>query len=736
MRPISRRGTLLGGSATLLRLSPTAQAQSPGGGTSPTGLPNLVARIAFPGGSPVSGPITFDIATGKDIGSYTAPTAGFAQRIFRVRNASLPNFFVDFRPDSSGGRVEAVFWNGEVDPVNLKVANGLIRDLPSYTVTITNSGSTIYSATIPHHYWATRWRYQSAVRPVIRTSAQLFSDKFLPHMSLTAARLSGNNLSKGKPWSGLPYGSGAGRTIQPSLSRSGARSFSTHYSPFMPPDTITPGGAQVRSTTLANNVASGATTITVTTSTGFSRSDHIAILLSDGTTFTTRITSPDPQKTSWTLDFPLPNSANSGATVYNAEYKLGLILYIETGGERAELGAITEWAADYLLNGTPNSLNAIRQHAEMASGEWPFFLPDLNTNAALNFKQDLKRYKTYIDSANYGTYYRAAFANLSNGWDFHEQDSHFQMHPYIAYALTEDAYFLEGVQYMQAYGVGNRATMLGREGNPTSSHNQYGWGDLLGTPGGTGGTNGAFTNCSYYGEIRTVGNGIRNLAMAYKVSPARPPSWLLPQSYFASLSSDYSSVVNRLWTTSSNNLHAIFRQLGQDVYFQAFEQAYGLMGMAIADLVGMPTGTNPSWLTQLTFYFEMFDALTSGTSGWNNQMPQPHDIVNNAKPEIPPLGQLNFQNYNSWGALSTQLSTFMRTYASFPSAPSPGNQQGGSMGNCNMIYAACAMAKSRGVTAATNAKEWMDTFIDYNYPNSSDASMGNSMEMKCGFDGT
>ncbi len=305
------------------------------------------------------------------------------------------------------------------------------------------------------------------------------------------------------------------------------------------------------------------------------------------------------------------------------------------------------------------------------------------------------------------------------------------MYPYIAYALTEDAYFLEGVQYIQAYGVGNRAAMYRREGNPVSSHGPYGYGDLLGKPDGSGGTNGTFTNCSQTNEIRTVGNGIRNLAMAYKVSPAKPPSWLLPQSYFALLSSDYSSVINTLWTTNSANLHAIFRQLGQDSYFQVFQQAYGLIGMAIADLVGMTTGTNPSWLNQLTFYFGLIDAITNGTSGWNRQTPQPHNIQNNnigSSTCTATVCNLDFSLFNSWSSLYTAAQPFVQNGAKFPNAASPGNQQGGSMGNCNMIYAAAAMAKSRGVPTATNAKAWMDTFIDYNYP-----KLGISMEMKCGF---
>jgi hypothetical protein len=78
----------------------------------------------------------------------------------------------------------------------------------------------------------------------------------------------------------------------------------------------------------------------------------------------------------------------------------------------------------------------------------------------------------------------------------------------------------------------------------------------------------------------------------------------------------------------------------------------------------------------------------------------------------------------------------MQTSASFPTAASPGNQQGGSMGNCSQVYAACACALSRGGTGAAAAKAWMDTFIDYNYPNGADNSMGIGFYAKCGFDGT
>ena len=92
-------------------------------------------------------------------------------------------------------------------------------------------------------------------------------------------------------------------------------------------------------------------------------------------------------------------------------------------------------------------------------GQWPFFLSDLATGAPFNYKTDLKRYDTFASSFGYGGHYQLAYTNEANGWDFHENDSHFQMHAYIPYALTEDAYFAEFCQYMMQYSSGGPGSM-------------------------------------------------------------------------------------------------------------------------------------------------------------------------------------------------------------------------------------------------------------------------------------
>ena len=293
-----------------------------------------------------------------------------------------------------------------------------------------------------------------------------------------------------------------------------------------------------------------------------------------------------------------------------------------------------------------------------------------------------------------------------NGWDIHEADSHIPNVFYLPYALTEDPYYIEAQQYLVQYGTGwtiyQRETVFPEVGLPR-------------------------VICSYTGEQRTLGWGIRNLAAAYKMTPESSPSWLLPKAYYAAVSADYSAVLDHFYNTSAKPRHAVFHTISHDPYFQAFEQAYAIMGIGLADLVGLPTGANPGWCTHLEFYFGFLAGITSATSGWNRQCPQPHDVL---------AADLDALPSPSWASAWAMWRPYFQGSATFPNATSPGNQQGGSMQNCSQIVAACAVAKSRGVPAAVAAKAWMDMFVDANYPNNADASMGIAFYAKCGFDGT
>lgn len=150
------------------------------------------------------------------------------------------------------------------------------------------------------------------------------------------------------------------------------------------------------------------------------------------------------------------------------------------------------------------------------------------------------------------------------------------------------------------------------------------------------------------------------------------------------------------------------------------------MGMALADLVQLPTGDHLPWKQHLQFYFGFLDGVLNGKSGWDRQVPQPHDIESAV-----------VDTCGSWAEAMAhpKIGQFLKVTARFPDAISPGNRQGGSMGNCSQILAACACAQSRGIEQAKTCKEWMDVFVDFNYPNQKDPSMGIPFYAKCGFDG-
>lgn len=105
-------------------------------------------------------------ADGEDLGDFASP-AGFTQRCLRVTHKECP-LVVMYRPDADGRRQEVVFELGDVWAPTP-------RNLGPYRVTI--GGKTI---AVPKHFWFSRWRWQSAPRPLTADSAALIAEGLLP----------------------------------------------------------------------------------------------------------------------------------------------------------------------------------------------------------------------------------------------------------------------------------------------------------------------------------------------------------------------------------------------------------------------------------------------------------------------------------------------------------------------------------------------------------------------------
>src|SRR5262249_4476469 len=101
---------------------------------------------------------------GVELGDYRAPSGRFVQRCIRVTRAGAPTLY--FRPDRNADRVEVVFENWAL--------HATAAHLPPYAVQILRDDRKIGEARVStKHWWGSRWRWQSAPRPLLHDRQEL-----------------------------------------------------------------------------------------------------------------------------------------------------------------------------------------------------------------------------------------------------------------------------------------------------------------------------------------------------------------------------------------------------------------------------------------------------------------------------------------------------------------------------------------------------------------------------------
>lgn len=117
----------------------------------------------------------FDAAQGEDLGAYKGEFVH--QRCIRVmrRDTALT---VYFRPDVGVERLEVVVELGHC----WLAGSGLKPEhiATPYTCDIRYKGKSVNVVQVPYQWWWSRWRWQSAPRPVVRAKADLLSKKLIP----------------------------------------------------------------------------------------------------------------------------------------------------------------------------------------------------------------------------------------------------------------------------------------------------------------------------------------------------------------------------------------------------------------------------------------------------------------------------------------------------------------------------------------------------------------------------
>ncbi len=165
--------------------------------TARSATPDLRATIKLNGREYV-----FAAAQGENLGDFTSEIGRFTQGCIRATHPDLP-MTVFFRPDRASDRVEVVFELGK--PLARAPDN-----LGAYTAVVANGAETLATVDVPQHFWFSRWRWQSAPRPVVGNVDDLLARHLLPPYAHEGAEnKSAKSVAKGLPAAGAATAKGA-----------------------------------------------------------------------------------------------------------------------------------------------------------------------------------------------------------------------------------------------------------------------------------------------------------------------------------------------------------------------------------------------------------------------------------------------------------------------------------------------------------------------------------------------
>lgn len=349
---------------------------------------------------------------GSNLGDFTSVIGGFTQACIRTRAAGC-DLTVFFRPDRGSDRVEVVFelcglFNAR--PVNL----------PAYVVTIFRGAAVLATVDVPAHYWFSRWRWQSRVRPLTGDIDDLITRGLLP-----------------------PYDRETALAVVSTV----------------PPTNAPPNCAPT---------------------------------------------------------LPMP-SVPAAPSHYRVMGLAGVVAYMPQGGERGDIGLLTETQAEFICTAREAALDLMRAQGE-AAGTIPWHMRDEVSGAPM----DLRRYPaaTWYSSTTAGMpYVKTAATPIT------VDSAHQPALAYLPYLLTGDPYHLEDLQFQATWNLGSLVPQY-RMSLPRPA--TFAW-------------------------------NLRTLAQCARMTPSDVPAWLLPQSYWAGFLTEYRQCFEKDYVDSRSPERARFR---------------------------------------------------------------------------------------------------------------------------------------------------------------------------------
>ena len=260
-------------------------------------------------------------------------------------------------------------------------------------------------------------------------------------------------------------------------------------------------------------------------------------------------------------------------------------------GDNPQIGFLTEYAADYVINGSPASLTSLRTEGEWC-GNWCIHVRDDATGAVLDVRNGKLRYK-----GDGGTINSAPRVDPSANPSFVDvEGSHFYPCANLPWLLTDDPFILEELQFgcnWQILFDAYHRTGQGLEG------------------------------LDYPGQTRQFAWGLRDLFQLAASCPASVPTWLRPRSYWQSCIDDNKEFALR-YVNSPARIQARFRTWTRSDMNGAWQSAW------LNAVVGMSVRQGFSdWKTVFEWGIDLHIQQSNGTSGWSRQWPVPYYFVPN-----------------------------------------------------------------------------------------------------------
>ena len=253
-------------------------------------------------------------------------------------------------------------------------------------------------------------------------------------------------------------------------------------------------------------------------------------------------------------------------------------------GDNPQIGYLTEYAADYVLNQSPESLVSLRTEGEWC-GNWCMHIRDDATGAPVDSR--IARYKS--DGGSVNPVPRADPAS-SPGFVALES-AHFYPCANLPWLLTDDPYYLEELQFAVSWQILFDAYHRVNQRLP---------------------------GLVYPGETRAFAWGMRDLFLLAVSCPTSVPSWLRPRSYWQSCVDDNRAYAMR-YVASPAKVATIFRAWTRSDMVAAWMSSW--LNAVVGFAVGQGFG---DWRPIFDWGIDMHIQQTNGTSGWSRQWPVPY----------------------------------------------------------------------------------------------------------------